>query len=55
MILFRGRFTEETVQAMYLMDAIRNNQIKKIDILQIDTEGFDFEILKMFDLKNIHH
>ncbi|MFD2201472.1 FkbM family methyltransferase [Shivajiella indica] len=27
---------------------------KKIDLLAIDTEGFDFEILKMLDLKSIN-
>lgn len=26
-------------------------QIDKIDLLQIDTEGFDYEVIKMFDIK----
>lgn len=33
------------------VSTIRSNyQLAKIDLLQIDTEGFDFEIIKMFDL-----
>jgi len=28
----------------------RKNQVEKIDLLQIDTEGFDFEIIQLFNL-----
>ena len=27
-------------------------QIKKVDVLQIDVEGFDFEVIKLYDLRN---
>ena len=30
-------------------DLFQKHGIQKIDLLQIDTEGFDFEIIKMFD------
>ena len=39
------------VKAMHLMKIIQNTNFKKIDLLQIDTEGFDYEVLKMFDFK----
>ncbi|MEM1323783.1 MAG: FkbM family methyltransferase [Bacteroidota bacterium] len=32
---------------------IRKNQVKKVDLLFIDTEGFDYEILKTVDLAQI--
>ena len=36
---------------MPLMDIIKKSKFKTIDLLQIDTEGFDYEVLKMFDFK----
>lgn len=39
------------VKAMPLMDIIKKSKFKTIDLLQIDTEGFDYEVLKMFDFK----
>ncbi|WP_157776668.1 FkbM family methyltransferase [Flavobacterium crassostreae] len=39
----------EKVAADNLMDIIRANYNQKIDYLQIDTEGFDYEVLKMLD------
>ena len=39
------------VKAMPLMDIIKNSKFKMIDLLQIDTEGFDYEVLKMFNFK----
>ncbi len=32
---------------------LKRHAIDRIDVLQIDTEGYDYEILKMFDLKRI--
>ncbi len=41
---------KETVQAETLMKTIRDNfRNYKIDYFQVDTEGFDFEVIKMVD------
>ena len=39
------------VKAMPLMDIVKKSKFKMIDLLQIDTEGFDYEVLKMFNFK----
>lgn len=41
----------EDVECQSLKTLVKNNNISMIDLLHIDTEGYDFEILKM--LKNI--
>ena len=38
----------KTIRTMTFQTLIKNYNIKKIDFLKIDTEGYDFEILKMF-------
>ena len=38
----------QQVKCITFQDVIEQYQIKKIDLLQIDTEGFDFEVIKMF-------
>ncbi len=42
--------TEETIETITPKDLLKKRDIEKIDLLAIDTEGFDFEILKMFDI-----
>ncbi|CAN5353067.1 hypothetical protein BH09BAC2_BH09BAC2_15980 [soil metagenome] len=44
---------EEKVACTSLDELIDQNKIKKIDLLQIDTEGYDYEIIKMIDFDNI--
>ena len=44
---------EEVVPCIDLMKLIYDNGIEDIDYLQIDTEGYDVEILKMIDFKKI--
>jgi len=39
------------VDVMPLKAVISEHQVERIDVLQIDTEGFDFEILKMVDFE----
>jgi FkbM family methyltransferase len=39
----------ENVEADSLMNIIMENYSKKIDYFQVDTEGFDYEVLKMLD------
>lgn len=42
---------EETVPCQPLMRLIAENNLDTIDYLQIDTEGFDHEVIKMLDLQ----
>ena len=39
------------VEAMHLMKIIEDSGFEIIDLLQIDTEGFDYEILQMFNFE----
>ncbi len=45
-----GFFEEKQIQLMPLNEYLENNKIDKIDVLKIDTEGYEFEILQ--GLKN---
>ena len=45
--------TKTKVKAMSFMNLIDEYKIESIDLLQIDVEGFDFEILKMIDFTYI--
>jgi FkbM family methyltransferase len=42
---------QETVKTVPLSELLDAHQVKHIDLLQIDTEGYDFEILKMLDFR----
>jgi len=44
---------EVPVKCVSLNELIELYQIKKIDLLQIDTEGYDYEIIKMIDFSKI--
>lgn len=45
-----GTLIEEiNVPSLTISSLLSKHNVKKIDILQIDTEGFDYEIIKMFD------
>ncbi len=39
---------EDKVEASHLMAIIKETSLKKFDYFQIDTEGYDLEVLKMF-------
>jgi len=39
----------EKVNCITLRDLLGKHDVKKIDLLQIDTEGYDYEIIKMID------
>lgn len=43
----------EEVSCITLMDLVRKHDLLKIDLLQIDAEGYDFEILKTIDFNII--
>jgi FkbM family methyltransferase len=41
--------TTEHVQCMTFDDLIRKHEIQKLDLVVIDTEGYDYEIIKLID------
>ncbi|REG78327.1 FkbM family methyltransferase [Algoriphagus antarcticus] len=43
--------SQEEVRVISPESLIREFDIKKIDLLQIDAEGFDLEVIRIFDLK----
>lgn len=45
--------SKEIVDCIALMDLVRKFNLENIDYLQIDTEGFDVEIIKMIDFSVI--
>ena len=47
------RIAEERVPVVTVAKLIAEYQIRKIDLLQIDTEGFDFEVIRLFDFGTI--
>ncbi|MBC7367684.1 MAG: FkbM family methyltransferase [Undibacterium sp.] len=44
-----NRLVSEPVQCLPFPRLLARHRVTKIDLLQIDTEGFDFEIIKMLD------
>jgi FkbM family methyltransferase len=44
---------EIQVPALSVSSLLLKHAVSKIDLLQIDAEGFDYEIIKMFNFKNI--
>tara|TARA_B100000131_G_C18083321_1_gene599090 strand:+ start:530 stop:1240 length:711 start_codon:yes stop_codon:yes gene_type:complete len=47
--IYENTFITDTVPGIPLMEIIKENNFNKIDLLQIDTEGYDAEIIAMFD------
>lgn len=45
--------TTEDVTCMTFDDLLAMHQVSRIDLLQIDTEGYDFEVLKLVDFNHI--
>ncbi len=43
----------ETVECMNLAELFETHAVKHVDLLQIDVEGYDFEILKLIDFRVI--
>lgn len=50
---YSGPIKSLSVPAARLSTLLRKHRIDRVDILQIDTEGFDFQILKMIDFNLI--
>jgi FkbM family methyltransferase len=49
----RGALKTITVPALTLESLLAKHRIERVNLLQIDTEGFDFEIIKMIDFKRM--
>ena len=49
----RGELKKITVPALSLASLLRKHNVEKVNVLQIDTEGFDFEIIRMIDFRRI--
>lgn len=45
--------TEEKVEMISMKTLLKKYPVGKIDLVQIDVEGFDFEIIKMIDFKEL--
>ncbi len=45
--------TTEMVQCVTFDTLLNRHQVKRIDLLQIDVEGYDYELLKLFDFERI--
>ena len=45
--------TTEMVQCVTFDTLLNRHQVKRIDLLQIDVEGYDYELLKLFDFEGI--
>lgn len=43
---------EEEVIAAHLMDIVNGNILESLDYFQVDTEGYDFKVIEMFDFTN---
>ncbi len=48
---WEDRIATDKVRLITTRTLLSENNISKIDLLQIDTEGYDFEIIKLFDIR----
>lgn len=46
---YKGEVVETRVPAITLSSLLKKHNVTRVDVLQMDTEGFDFEIIKMID------
>lgn len=44
----------ELLETVLLDDVLRRNEVQRIDLLHIDTEGFDYQILVQVDFQKYH-
>jgi FkbM family methyltransferase len=49
----RGAVKKITVPALSLASLLAKHRVEKVNLLQIDTEGFDYEIIRMVDFTRI--
>ena len=48
-----GHIQEEVVPTVPLMSLIKKSKFDEIDVVQVDVEGYDFEVLKMINFNKI--
>jgi FkbM family methyltransferase len=48
---FERHIAEETIKAVSFSTLVREQNVEKIDVMVIDTEGYDFEVLKLIDFQ----
>ena len=46
-----NHLVEQTVQALSFSAIVEKHDIKRIDVVMIDTEGYDYEVLKQIDFQ----
>lgn len=51
---YKGDIDELKVSTLSVKTLLAKNNVQQLDLLQIDTEGFDYEILKMFHKAGIN-
>jgi FkbM family methyltransferase len=51
---FDELFIEDTVSAITFSDLLKKHSVKKVDFIQIDTEGYDYEILKLIPFAELN-
>ena len=44
---------EQSVPSQTLMELLGEHQVSRVDLLQIDVEGYDFEVIKMIDFATL--
>ena len=49
----QGLTETETVECITFDNLIKRNNVSRIDLLQIDTEGYDFHLLKLFNFRSL--
>jgi len=49
----RGKVVAQEVPALSLESLLNKHHVERVDLLQIDTEGYDFNIIKMIDFNRI--
>ena len=49
----KDRFASEIVPCMTFDELLKRHCVSRIDLLQIDVEGYDFEILKLLDFNKV--
>ncbi len=50
---YKGEILETRVPTVTISSLLKKHNVSEVDILQIDTEGFDFEVIKMIDFSEI--
>lgn len=50
---FNSYFIKEKVKCITLNNLIKENKVQKIDLIHIDTEGYDYELIKLIPFKRV--